>query len=353
MRAVPPDAPLVVAGDFNDWRGRAPMRCSRLRPTEVFRSANGRHARTFPARWPLLRLDRIYVRNRRARPLPMPRRPGPHCPTTRRWRRRSSCESSESTGCPATASPARERRGLLPARVRCDRAAEHEVLLETFILFDDKVGRELQQALFAPPGAARGARAGRWLGLARPAAVVHCSRCSMPASGCAASSRRSACSAPASTCCAACTASWWWSTAGARLSAASTTRSTTSPTPGRSPSRTTRSKSRARWSDRSRPSAAPAGRAAAGRRLWLQRWRRAREVAPAARRDADAAAQARWPRSSRATTASHRTDIERHYRAAVRTARAARTDRQRLFLSRLPVAEGPSPRGAARRAGAT
>jgi len=35
-------------------------------------------------------------------------------------------------------------------------AAEHEVLLETFILFDDKVGRELQQALLRAAG--RGAR---------------------------------------------------------------------------------------------------------------------------------------------------------------------------------------------------
>jgi cardiolipin synthase len=31
-------------------------------------------------------------------------------------------------------------------------AAEHEVLLETFILFDDKVGRELQQALLRAAG---------------------------------------------------------------------------------------------------------------------------------------------------------------------------------------------------------
>jgi endonuclease/exonuclease/phosphatase family metal-dependent hydrolase len=63
-RDVPADAPLVVAGDFNDWRARAHERLSRgagLR--DVFVAATGRLARTFPARWPLLPLDRIYVRN--------------------------------------------------------------------------------------------------------------------------------------------------------------------------------------------------------------------------------------------------------------------------------------------------
>jgi endonuclease/exonuclease/phosphatase family metal-dependent hydrolase len=63
-RAVPADAPLVVAGDFNDWRGRAhgPLeRHAGLK--EAFVATHGRAARTFHARWPLLRLDRIYSRN--------------------------------------------------------------------------------------------------------------------------------------------------------------------------------------------------------------------------------------------------------------------------------------------------
>ena len=68
---VPPEAPLVIAGDFNDWRLRAHEvldQCGGLR--EVHVAAHGRAARTFPARWPILRLDRIYVRNARAhRPL--------------------------------------------------------------------------------------------------------------------------------------------------------------------------------------------------------------------------------------------------------------------------------------------
>ena len=73
---MPADAPLVVAGDFNDWRGRADDMLQDCGLVEVFRLANGVHARSFPARWPLLRLDRIYVRQvAAAHPLPLPRRP--------------------------------------------------------------------------------------------------------------------------------------------------------------------------------------------------------------------------------------------------------------------------------------
>lgn len=74
---VPPDAPLVVAGDFNDWRQRAHRRLARCEGLhEVFVQARGRAARSFPAHLPLLRLDRIYVRNARAqRPLALPLRP--------------------------------------------------------------------------------------------------------------------------------------------------------------------------------------------------------------------------------------------------------------------------------------
>lgn len=61
---IPADAPLIVAGDFNDWRQRGHrllQGCAGLR--EVFVERFGRFARTFPARFPLLALDRIYVRN--------------------------------------------------------------------------------------------------------------------------------------------------------------------------------------------------------------------------------------------------------------------------------------------------
>jgi len=75
-RTIPRDAPLVIAGDFNDWRERAHRRLLRDSSLEeIHASANGRPARTFPAHWPLLRLDRIYVRNLRHRPLQLARRP--------------------------------------------------------------------------------------------------------------------------------------------------------------------------------------------------------------------------------------------------------------------------------------
>lgn len=60
---VSPDAPLVVAGDFNDWRGTAnPLLASRLNLVEVFQHIHGKAARSFPSVLPLLRLDRIYIR---------------------------------------------------------------------------------------------------------------------------------------------------------------------------------------------------------------------------------------------------------------------------------------------------
>jgi endonuclease/exonuclease/phosphatase family metal-dependent hydrolase len=66
---VPDGAPLVIAGDFNDWRERAHRRLVLSGLEEVHAAAVGRPARTFPARVPWLRLDRIYVRNVRHRPV--------------------------------------------------------------------------------------------------------------------------------------------------------------------------------------------------------------------------------------------------------------------------------------------
>ena len=60
---VPADAPLVVAGDFNDWRRRGHPLLARCGMEEVFVRHRGALAKTFPARWPLLPVDRIYVRN--------------------------------------------------------------------------------------------------------------------------------------------------------------------------------------------------------------------------------------------------------------------------------------------------
>lgn len=74
--AIPRDAPQVIAGDFNDWRERAHARLlADPSLAAIHASASKRPARAFPAWWPWLRLDRIYVRNLDHRPLEMPRRP--------------------------------------------------------------------------------------------------------------------------------------------------------------------------------------------------------------------------------------------------------------------------------------
>jgi endonuclease/exonuclease/phosphatase family metal-dependent hydrolase len=62
-RMVPDDAPLIIAGDFNDWRQRtSSYLAEELGLKEVFETHHGHHARSFPAAMPFLSLDRIYVR---------------------------------------------------------------------------------------------------------------------------------------------------------------------------------------------------------------------------------------------------------------------------------------------------
>jgi endonuclease/exonuclease/phosphatase family metal-dependent hydrolase len=57
------DLPIIVAGDFNDWRHRATAILERqLGMTEVSVVHAGRAPRTYPSMLPLFRLDRIYVR---------------------------------------------------------------------------------------------------------------------------------------------------------------------------------------------------------------------------------------------------------------------------------------------------
>ena len=77
---VPNDAPLIVAGDFNDWRRRAHQLLEReVGLKEVFVSAYGESAKTFPSRFPVLSLDRIYVRNASVHlPVVLPRKPWSH-----------------------------------------------------------------------------------------------------------------------------------------------------------------------------------------------------------------------------------------------------------------------------------
>jgi len=61
--AVPDDCPLIIGGDFNDWRRWATAELRRaIGVREVHFQVHGHHARTYPGWRPLLPLDRIYVR---------------------------------------------------------------------------------------------------------------------------------------------------------------------------------------------------------------------------------------------------------------------------------------------------
>lgn len=81
LHSAPADAPVIIAGDFNDWANHlSDTLRTQLQVTEVFdarapvlsmgsllrrlRGVVTKHqpARTFPAAMPFLRLDRIYVR---------------------------------------------------------------------------------------------------------------------------------------------------------------------------------------------------------------------------------------------------------------------------------------------------
>ena len=74
---VPPEEPVIVAGDFNDWRGQLGAELGAVQLTDVSargsqrrdaRKPHWRHrVRTYPARLPLMPLDRIYARGYAAR----------------------------------------------------------------------------------------------------------------------------------------------------------------------------------------------------------------------------------------------------------------------------------------------
>jgi endonuclease/exonuclease/phosphatase family metal-dependent hydrolase len=60
---VPDDCPLIIAGDFNDWRESVSNIFEQeLGTKEIFMELHGKHAKSFPAWFPFLRLDRIYLR---------------------------------------------------------------------------------------------------------------------------------------------------------------------------------------------------------------------------------------------------------------------------------------------------
>lgn len=76
---IPLNEPIVVAGDFNDWRGKAQQLMYDCGLIDVFVEEFGAAPKTFPALFPMLRLDRIYVRGVRSfSPIKLPNRPWAH-----------------------------------------------------------------------------------------------------------------------------------------------------------------------------------------------------------------------------------------------------------------------------------
>jgi endonuclease/exonuclease/phosphatase family metal-dependent hydrolase len=76
-REIPAEAPIVVAGDFNDWG----VRLSQPMASVGMRSGSLSQVTTFPSRLPLVQFDHIYVRG--MRPLSQ------HVPRGRIWWRMS------------------------------------------------------------------------------------------------------------------------------------------------------------------------------------------------------------------------------------------------------------------------
>lgn len=63
INGLPLKEPIILAGDFNDWREHATAHLTNaLGLQEAFREITNTYARTFPAWAPILKLDRVYFR---------------------------------------------------------------------------------------------------------------------------------------------------------------------------------------------------------------------------------------------------------------------------------------------------
>lgn len=70
-REIPPDAPLLVAGDFNDWGTTVQQALSKT-GLEAFQE---KRVATFPSRLPLVQLDYVYARGLKPVSVEVPRGP--------------------------------------------------------------------------------------------------------------------------------------------------------------------------------------------------------------------------------------------------------------------------------------
>jgi endonuclease/exonuclease/phosphatase family metal-dependent hydrolase len=76
---IAPDEPLIVAGDFNDWGEQLDTFMKTMGLLRAQSTSHGRVPRTFPSRFPVWALDRIYTRGFRCTQTFVPRgRPWQH-----------------------------------------------------------------------------------------------------------------------------------------------------------------------------------------------------------------------------------------------------------------------------------
>ena len=79
QEVVPQHEPLLMAGDFNDWRMvLSELLASELDIKEAFYDTDGRHARSFPAIRPSFCIDRVYFRGMQVHEV--------HCLQGKPWR---------------------------------------------------------------------------------------------------------------------------------------------------------------------------------------------------------------------------------------------------------------------------
>ncbi len=64
LKLIPPEAPFILAGDFNDWgKELSHYFENKLGLFECHKKLNKNYAKTFPSFLPILSLDRIYAKN--------------------------------------------------------------------------------------------------------------------------------------------------------------------------------------------------------------------------------------------------------------------------------------------------
>ena len=151
---IPTDAPLIIAGDFNDWRNQLGKTLSgELGIYDAFHLHRGNPARSFPSRLPFLRLDRIYVRGFDVLHSSVHTggewlRLSDHAALSANLRRHQPVESSGSHQVNGEQLKLLQNGAAYFPQLCADiDAAQHSIYMETYIFFADETGRMVADAL--------------------------------------------------------------------------------------------------------------------------------------------------------------------------------------------------------------